>query len=126
MSDDSWFKPKGLNDIAGIYIEEVTMALTKDKLVANLQTQIGMTKLESRQIVERLFEIMKGTLSDGENLLINGFGTFLVRQKNARRGEEPSDQRSSNAEGSEGVGVQDVEGVERKDASVIRNSTSLV
>ena len=63
------------------------MALTKDKLVTRLQTQIGMTKPESRQIVERLFAIMKGTLADGENLLISGFGTFLVRQKNARRGE---------------------------------------
>jgi integration host factor subunit alpha len=65
------------------------MALTKDKLVARLQTQIGMTKPESRQIVERLFAIMKETLADGEDLLISGFGTFLVRQKNARRGRNP-------------------------------------
>jgi integration host factor subunit alpha len=65
------------------------MALTKDKLVARLQTQIGMTKPESRQIVERLFAIMKSTLADGEDLLISGFGTFLVRQKNARRGRNP-------------------------------------
>ena len=63
------------------------MALTKDKLVTRLQTQIGMTKPESRQIVEQLFAIMKATLADGEDLLISGFGTFLVRQKNARRGE---------------------------------------
>jgi len=63
------------------------MALTKDKLVTRLQTQIGMTKPESRQIVERLFAIMKGTLADGEDLLISGFGTFLVKQKIARRGE---------------------------------------
>ena len=65
------------------------MALTKDKLVTRLQTEIGMTKPESRQIVERLFEIMKDTLTDGEDLLISGFGTFLVRQKNARRGRNP-------------------------------------
>ena len=65
------------------------MALTKDKLVTRLQTQIGMGKPESRQIVERLFAIMKGTLADGEDLLISGFGTFLVRQKNARRGRNP-------------------------------------
>jgi integration host factor subunit alpha len=55
------------------------MALTKDKLVTRLQTQIGMTKPESHQIVERLFAIMKGTLADGENLLISSFGTLLVR-----------------------------------------------
>jgi integration host factor subunit alpha len=65
------------------------MALTKDKLAARLQTQIGMTKPESRQIMERLFAIMKSTLGDGEDLLISGFGTFLVKQKNPRRGRNP-------------------------------------
>jgi integration host factor subunit alpha len=65
------------------------MALTKDKLVTRLQTQIGMSKPESRQIVERLFAIIKGKLADGEDLLISGFGTFLVRHKNARRGRNP-------------------------------------
>ena len=70
------------------------MALTKDKLVTRLQTQIGMTKPESRQIVERLFEIMKETVAGGEDLLISGFGAFLVRQKNARRGRNPQTKES--------------------------------
>ena len=65
------------------------MALTKDTLVARLQTQIGMTKPESRQIVERFFEIMKSTLADGEDLLISGFGKFQVREKKARQGRNP-------------------------------------
>ena len=65
------------------------MALTKDKLVTRLQTQIGMRKPESRQIVQRLFEIKKETVVGGENLLISGFGTFLVRQKNERLGRNP-------------------------------------
>jgi len=30
------------------------MALTKDKLITRLQTQIGLDRQESRQIVERL------------------------------------------------------------------------
>jgi integration host factor subunit alpha len=70
------------------------MALTKDKLVTRLQTQIGMTKPESRQIVERLFAIMKTTLSDGEDLLISGFGKFHVRQKKERRGRNPQTKAS--------------------------------
>ena len=70
------------------------MALTKDKLVIRLQTQLGLTKPESRQIVERLFEIMKGTLANGEDLLISGFGKFSVRQKNARGGRNPQTKES--------------------------------
>ena len=65
------------------------MAITKDKIVSRLQTQIGLTKQESRQAVERLFGIMKDTLANGEDLLISGYGKFSVRQKNARRGRNP-------------------------------------
>lgn len=65
------------------------MSLTKDKLITRLQTQVGMDKQESRQIVERLLGIMKDTLTQGEELLISGFGKFSVRQKNARRGRNP-------------------------------------
>ena len=60
------------------------MALTKEKLITHLQTHIGLDKQGSRQIVERLLEIMKGTLASGEKLLFSGFGKFSVRQKNAR------------------------------------------
>ncbi len=65
------------------------MALTKDKLVTRLQTQIGLTKPDSRQMVERLFGLIKDTLADGEDLLISGFGKFLIRKKNERRGRNP-------------------------------------
>jgi integration host factor subunit alpha len=65
------------------------MPLTKEKMVTRLQTQLGLTKQESRQAMERLFEIMKDTLANGDDLLISGYGKFSVRQKNARRGRNP-------------------------------------
>jgi integration host factor subunit alpha len=70
------------------------MALTKDKLVILLQTQLGLTKSESRQMVERLFGLMKDTLTDGEDLLVSGFGKFSVRKKNERRGRNPQTRES--------------------------------
>ncbi len=73
---------------------EGNMSLTKDKLIARLQTQIGLERQESRQIVERLLGIMKDTLVQGEELLITGFGKFSVRQKNARRGRNPQTKES--------------------------------
>jgi integration host factor subunit alpha len=39
--------------------------------------------------VGRLFDILKDTLANGEDLLISGYGKFSVRQKNARRGRNP-------------------------------------
>jgi len=70
------------------------MALTKDKLIIGLQTQMGISKQESRQIVDRLLEIMKDSLARGEDLLISGFGKFSVRQKNARQGRNPQTKES--------------------------------
>jgi integration host factor subunit alpha len=57
------------------------MALTKQKLIANLETHLGLDRPESRNVVESLLRIMKDTLSHGEDLLISGFGKFSVRQK---------------------------------------------
>jgi integration host factor subunit alpha len=70
------------------------MALTKDKLISRLQTQMGISKQESRQIVDRLLEIMKDSLARGEDLLISGFGKFSVRQKRERRGRNPQTKES--------------------------------
>ncbi len=70
------------------------MSLTKDKLIIRLQTQVGLDKQESRQLVERLLRIMKDTLVEGEEVLISGFGKFSVRQKNARQGRNPQTKES--------------------------------
>ncbi len=70
------------------------MSLRKDKLITRLQTQVGLDKQESRQLVEGLLGIMKDTLTGGEELLISGFRKFSVRQKNARRGRNPQTKES--------------------------------
>jgi integration host factor subunit alpha len=71
------------------------MALTKEKLISRLQTQVGLSKQESRSTVERVLDIMKESLAQGEDLLISGFGKFSVRQKNARRGRNPKPRKIS-------------------------------
>jgi integration host factor subunit alpha len=48
-----------------------------------------MTKPESLYYVDQLFELMKSTLANGEDLLISGFGKFHVRQKKERLGRNP-------------------------------------
>jgi integration host factor subunit alpha len=65
------------------------MALTKHKLASSLQTQIGLTKHESLDIIEKVFELMKSTLANGNDLLISGFGKFSVRKKEERLGRNP-------------------------------------
>lgn len=70
------------------------MSLTREKLAIHLQAHLGLSKREAQQMVGRLFEIMKDTLSRGEDVLISGFGKFSVRQKKARRGRNPQTKES--------------------------------
>ena len=65
------------------------MALTKEKLINNIYHQVGLSKSHSRLVVETLFETLKQTLEKGEDLLISGFGKFVVKEKSARRGRNP-------------------------------------
>lgn len=65
------------------------MALTKEKIINSIYHQVGLSKSQSRAVVERLFELIKQTLESGEDILISGFGKFVVKEKAARRGRNP-------------------------------------
>jgi len=69
------------------------VALTKDKIISEVYTKLGLRKNDARQVVEQLLEIMKRTLESGEDLLISGFGKFVVKEKKARRGRNPQTRR---------------------------------
>lgn len=50
---------------------------------------VGVPKSRSSAVVGSLFEIIKATLANGEDILISGFGKFCVKDKNDRRGRNP-------------------------------------
>jgi len=63
--------------------------MTKADIVEKLQTGTGMTRNESAEMMEEVLFIIKSTLEQGENLKISGFGSFVVKQKNDRKGRNP-------------------------------------
>jgi integration host factor subunit alpha len=65
------------------------MTLTKAHIVESLFAKNLFTKGESAQIIETLFELMKQSLEQGEDVLISGFGKFCVREKHQRSGRNP-------------------------------------
>jgi integration host factor subunit alpha len=70
--------------------EQSAMALTKAKIVETIQSQNGITKKESSELVESVINIIKTTLEEGDDVMISGFGKFCVKQKQARRGRNPA------------------------------------
>jgi integration host factor subunit alpha len=65
------------------------MTLTKDHLVSSIANHLGISKFQSSHIVESVLETLKTSLSNGGDVLISGFGKFIVRKKAARRGRNP-------------------------------------
>jgi integration host factor subunit alpha len=63
--------------------------LTKAEIVENLFAKNLFTKGEASHIIETLFELMRQSLEQGEDVLISGFGKFSVKGKSRRRGRNP-------------------------------------
>ena len=63
--------------------------MTKADIVETIYEKVGLSKRESARIVDMIFDIIKGELEDGKNVKLSGFGSFAVRDKNARRGRNP-------------------------------------
>ena len=63
--------------------------MTKADIVDKIHTGIGLSKKDAIDMMEAVISIMKSTLEQGETLKISGFGSFVVKQKNDRRGRNP-------------------------------------
>ena len=63
--------------------------MTKAEIVEQIYEQVGFSKKESAELVEKVFNSIKDTLSQGEKVKISGFGNFVVRCKNSRKGRNP-------------------------------------
>jgi integration host factor subunit alpha len=65
------------------------MALTKADLAERLFTKFGISKRDSKMIVEAFFEEIRVALEAGDQVKLSGFGNFDLRVKNQRPGRNP-------------------------------------
>jgi integration host factor subunit alpha len=63
--------------------------MTKAEIVEHIYEKVGFSKKESAELVEKVFEIIKETLANGEKVKISVFGNLVVRETNARKGRNP-------------------------------------
>ena len=66
-----------------------TGTLTRADLADIVHREIGLSRADSAGIVERVLAHMCGALSDGHNVKISGFGSFILRDKGERVGRNP-------------------------------------
>lgn len=63
--------------------------MTKNDIIQKVHNQLGYSKKDSAVLVEQVFEIIKQNLVHGEKIKISGFGSFVVKEKQAQKGRNP-------------------------------------
>jgi integration host factor subunit alpha len=67
----------------------MSKTLTRMDLSEALFREVGLSRNESADLVERVLTLMSDSLVRGEQVKISSFGTFSVREKAARIGRNP-------------------------------------
>ena len=63
--------------------------LTRADLADIVHRKLGLSRAESANVVERVLHHMCHSLSDGDNVKLSGFGSFILRDKGERVGRNP-------------------------------------
>ena len=63
--------------------------MTKADIVEVVHNRTGFSKKESSEAVESILDILKEVLEEGEKIKLSGFGNFVIRTKEVRKGRNP-------------------------------------
>ena len=63
--------------------------MTKAEIINRVSQETGMSRKDSIVALEIFLESIKDALRAGEKVSLVGFGTFYIKQKNARNGRNP-------------------------------------
>ena len=58
-------------------------------MVESLFNELGLSKIDARELVDLLIEEVMATLAAGEQVKLSGFGNFELRDKHERPGRNP-------------------------------------
>jgi len=65
------------------------MTVTRAQLSEEVYRKVGLSRVESAELVESVIAEISGALERGEMVKISSFGSFAVRQKGKRVGRNP-------------------------------------
>ena len=63
--------------------------MNKTELIDEVSAKSGLTKADADRAYKALVDVVSEQLAKGEQISLIGFGTFLVRERQARSGRNP-------------------------------------
>jgi DNA-binding protein HU-beta len=64
--------------------------MTKADIVSEISEKTGIEKVAVQTTVEALMEVVKDSLTSGENVYLRGFGSFIVKERAEKTGRNIS------------------------------------
>lgn len=64
--------------------------MIKTQIVDTISQRTGIDKSAAKFIIEQLMECIKCTLSNGDNVTLRGFGSFVLKKRAVRHFHAPS------------------------------------
>ena len=64
--------------------------MTKADLIAKISEETGLERNEVSRAVECMMEFIKSSLTNGQNVYLRGFGSFVVRERKQKTGRNIS------------------------------------
>jgi len=64
--------------------------MTKAEIVAGISEETGLEKSEALRAVEAFMQSIKRSLSEGQNVYLRGFGSFVVKERAQKTGRNIS------------------------------------
>jgi nucleoid DNA-binding protein len=63
--------------------------MNKAELTSDVAKRAKISKSQAGEIINATFDAIKGSLKKGQKVSLIGFGSFLVRNRKARKGRNP-------------------------------------
>ena len=73
-----------------LYTNTNKSIMTKADIVANVSDQLGIDKTDVQATVEMFMREIKGSLENGENVYLRGFGSFIIKTRAEKTGRNIS------------------------------------
>lgn len=83
------FPPPSVNIIEQLIIKNYTN-MTKAEIVAQIAQKTGIEKVAIQATVEEFMNVVKESLSEGENVYLRGFGSFIIKKRAEKTGRNIS------------------------------------
>ena len=64
--------------------------MTKADIVSNIVEETGLERVEALKAVEAFMTTIKASLSNGKNVYLRGFGSFVVKERAEKTGRNIS------------------------------------